>query len=261
MRPQASFKYTNPPINEIVCGVFFEPLQELKAAHFGLLWEEFRPDFPFSEDHNLVAPVPQTDFENPDKLPLPRVWFIHKADSEIIQVQRNRFIHNWRKRGIDNKYPGYEKVISNLEEYFSRFEKFLSKEKIGAIVPKRYELTYINHILRGEGWETFDDLPKLFPDIFSSISRIPFFDNIRGLNWVTGIGLPDDSGEMRLSIRTAQQAADNRELISIEFHALSNSPYKPMRGWFNSTHGYIVRLFSDLVSVETQDKFWGQHTC
>ena len=140
---QPTIKYENPPIDEIVCGIRFDPIEQLQSGHFGILWQKFRSDFPKTEDQNLVGPVSREDLGNSNKLPLPRVWFIHRNENELVQVQRNCFLHNWRKRRPDNEYPGYEKVIGNFERYLPRFREFLGEESLGNLVIKEYELTYI----------------------------------------------------------------------------------------------------------------------
>ena len=40
--------------------------------------------------------------ENP---PLPRVWFLEPNGNKLIQVQRERFHHNWRKINPGDEYP------------------------------------------------------------------------------------------------------------------------------------------------------------
>ena len=94
---ELTIKYENPPIDEIVCGISFDPIKELRSGHFGILWQKFRPDFPKVEDQIPTGPIPREEFENLDTLPLSRVWFLHRDENEIIQVQRNCFLHNWRK--------------------------------------------------------------------------------------------------------------------------------------------------------------------
>ena len=148
---QSNIKYENPPIDEIVCDILFDSIKDLRTGHFGILWEKFRPDFPEIEDHILLAPVPE-DLETPNKLLLPRIWFVHKNENEVVQVQQNRFIHNWRKRQPDDEYPGYEKVIENFERrYLSRFQQLLAEENLGNLVARKYELTYIDLIPEGQG--------------------------------------------------------------------------------------------------------------
>lgn len=257
---QSNIKFKNPPIDEVVCDILFDSIKGLRTGHFGILWEKFRPDFPKIEDHILLAPAPE-DLETPNKPPLPRVWFVHKSNNEVVQVQRNRFIHNWRKRQPNDEYPGYEKVIENFERYLSRFQQLLAEENLGNLVAKKYELTYTNFIPKGQGWEDLNDLEKVFPNLLSLTKQNILSTGVRGINWQTFLDLPNNSGQLRMLIRNAWQVSDNHPVLYIEFKAFSNQPYKPMREWFDTAHDAIIILFSNLVSNEIQKKFWGRKPC
>ena len=254
---QSPIIYENPPIDEIVCGMRFDPIKQLQSGHFGILWQKFRSDFPRTEDQNLVGPVSEEYLGSLDKLPLPRVWFIHENENELIQVQRNRFLHNWRKRRPDDEYPGYETVIQDFERYLSRFEEFLLEENLGNLVAREYELTYIDLIPKGQGWENPSDLAKVFPNLLS-LRQSVLLNGVRGINWQTIFALPNGLGQLIVSIRNAQRVPDNQQIIYIESNALSSGSYKPIRGWFNTAHSAITQLFSNLVSDEIQEKFWGR---
>ena len=258
---QSTVKYQNPPINEIVCGIRFDPIKQLQSGHLGILWQKFRSDFPRTEDHNLVGPVSEEELGTPDKMPLPRVWFVHRNENELIQVQRNRFLHNWRKIQPNDEYPGYEKVVENFENYLSHFQEFLLEENLGSLVAREYELTYIDFIPREQGWENPKDLAKVFPNLLSGTKQSILLDNVIGINWQTILGLPKGLGQLVLLIRNAQRRSDNQQLLQIEFKALSSGSYKPIRGWFNTAHNAITQLFSTLVSDEIQEKFWGRKLC
>ena len=52
---------------------------------------------------------------------LPRIWFIHKNDSEILQVQRDRFTFNWRKTEPDQGYPGFSSICDEFEGFYNQF--------------------------------------------------------------------------------------------------------------------------------------------
>ena len=255
---QSAIIYENPPIDEIVCGIRFDSLKQLQSAHFGILWQKFRPDFPKTEDQNLIGPVSEEDLGNSDKMPLPRVWLVHKNENELIQLQRNRFLHNWRKRRPDDKYPGYETVVENFERYLSHFEEFLLEENLGNLVVREYELTYIDLIPKGHGWENPSDLAKIFPNLLSRTRQSVLLNGVQGINWQTIFGLPNNVGQLIVSIRNAQRVSDDQPIICIEFKALSSGSYKPIRGWFNTAHNTITEFFSNLVNNEIQEKFWGR---
>lgn len=258
---QSTIKYQNPPIDEIVFGIRFDTIKPLQSGHLGLLWQKFLPDFPKTEDNNLIGLMSGEELGDPNKFPLPRVWFIHKDENEIIQVQRNWFLHNWRKIRPDDEYPGYEKVVKNFENYLSRFQAFLGEEGLGNFVAKGYELTYIDLIPRKQGWENPKDLVKVFPNLLSGTRQSILLDNVIGINWQTILGLPNNSGQVAIAIRNAQRVTDNQQLLQIEFKALSHQPYQPMQAWFDEAHDAITQLFSNIVSEEIQEKFWGRKLC
>ena len=258
IKEQQTITFENPPIDEIMCSVIFEPITELRAGHFGLLWQKFRPDFPGTEDQNLTSPVTEEYYKNLDALPLPRIWFEHKDGNELIQMQFNRFIHNWRRIRLDDTYPGYPIVIENFEKYLSCLEDFLSEERLGNIIPLHYEIAYINNILENEGWETISDLEKVFPNFISYKGQNTLPSSVREINYQMVFSLPDDSGQLQLSIRNAFRISDNRHLLRAEFRAISNQPYREMRKWFDSAHDVILDVFSKLASNEIQEKYWGR---
>ena len=253
---QPIIKYENPPIDEIICGIRFGSLEQLRSGHLGILWQKFRGNFPNIEDRNLVGPVSRKDFENPNKIPLPRVWFIHENENELIQVQDNRFLHNWRKRRLDDEYPGYDRIVENFEKYLSCFREFLVEENLGALVTKEYELSYIDLIPRGYGWENFGDLEKVFPSLLSSTGQSILSTSIRNINWQTILDLPNNYGQLRIAIRSAARTSNDHPLLHIEFNAHGNRQDESMRAWFDTAHNAITELFSNLVSKEIQEKFW-----
>ena len=261
MTEHQTITFENPPIDEVVCGVLFDSIKGLQAGHLGLLWQKFGSDFPVMEDQNLLGPLPTDEMTRRDTPPLPRVWMVHKDENELIQVQFNRFLHNWRKRRPSDKYPNYKTVIENFEKYFSCFQDFLAGESLGAIVPNRYELTYIDLILENEGWETLNNLGRVFTDFISLKGQNALSTDIREINWQMVFGMPNDLGQLQLLIRNARRIPDNRHLIRIEFTAFSNQPYKPMRDWFDSAHDVIFDLFTNIISNEIQEKFWGRKLC
>jgi uncharacterized protein (TIGR04255 family) len=186
---------------------------------------------------------------------------VHKDVNEVVQVQFNRFIHNWRKRRPHDEYPGYERVVENFENYLSRFKEFLVEEKLEDFIPKQYEITYFDHILQHEGWESLDNLGEMFPNLVSQNVQDTPLGHIREFQWQMLFSLPKDFGQLQLTIQTVHRPTDNRQLIRMEFTAQSNEPYESMREWFDIAHEEIVQLFSNLVSDEIQDRFWRRESC
>ena len=260
-KTRSTIKFQNPPIHEIVCGILFHPIKGLQTGHFGILWQKFRPDFPVIEEHNPLQPIPEEGMNRRNQLIPPRVWFVHKDVNEVVQVQFNRFTHNWRKRRPDDVYPGYETVLENFEKYLSRFEEFLDEENLEKLVPNQYEITYFDHVLENEGWETLNDLEKIFPNFISQKDQNSLPADIRDIHWQMVFGLPNDFGNLHLSIQNVRRISDDRDLLRIQLTAHSNEAYKPMRDWFDIAHKEIIEVFTNIISDKIQNQFWGREPC
>ena len=120
-------KFEKPPVIEVVCGIQFEPLTSLLAPHLGVLWERYKQDYPHCREVAPLAPVlerfeglPSVELQLSDTPPLPRTWFIHQDETGIVQVQRDRFLHNWKKVRDEDEYPHYEKVIGMFRDRLVR---------------------------------------------------------------------------------------------------------------------------------------------
>jgi len=108
--------FENPPLVEVALSVQFEPIEQMRTPQIGFLWAEFRDRFPVTQEHPPVDPVierfgiartgaPEVRLQMLESPPLPRVWFVNPTGTELIQVQNDRFIHNWRKVDDGDKYP------------------------------------------------------------------------------------------------------------------------------------------------------------
>ena len=78
--------------------------------------------------------------------PLRRTWMISENGCNLIQVQQDRFLFNWKRTLDQNVYPSYEKVIGDFETYFESFMKFLDDVNVSRPVLRQFDLTYVNFI-------------------------------------------------------------------------------------------------------------------
>jgi uncharacterized protein (TIGR04255 family) len=144
--------YKKPPINEVVCGIRFKTPGKFRIPHIGLLWNKFSANYPVIQH---VPPIASSKGElildKQVNVPLPRVWFINNEDDQLIQFQLDRFYFNWRRR--ERNYPRYSSVIKNFRMVFETIKEFFLEIDIGELKPVEYELTYINHIPKSEGWQ------------------------------------------------------------------------------------------------------------
>jgi len=249
--------YRKPPVDEIVCGVRFEPLPELKVPHIGLLWEKFRQEYPVLQHAAPIVTGSSLPVDETTGFPLPRIWFISKADNELVQFQLDCFYYNWRQRGDD--YPRYPSIIQKFEKAKSQLDAFTNELELGTIVPLECELTYINHIPIGQGWESIDDLPKVIRDFTWQKGKRNFLPNPANVAWQVRFELPDRKGSLNVKLNQAKRKADGVPSLILEVAAKGlgeEKTGKAIRDWFDLAHEWIVRGFTDLTTKEIQENIW-----
>ena len=96
--------------------------------------------------------------------PLPRYWFERPESPNLLQLQQDRIIHNWRQYPENSHvYPRYESVKATFEDEIQQIEQWLSQESIGELRPNQCEVTYTNIISLPEGEAVHRSLERITP--------------------------------------------------------------------------------------------------
>ncbi len=259
-------EYEQPPINEVICGISFKPLDAFTASHMGILWGRLQPDYPRVEELvPLGSPIEifqghefKPEFQYTPVPPLPREMFISTDENYVIQIQRDRFIFNWRKLKTTDMYPRYTQVTDQFEKRYSLFEEVAT---VDGDVPEpiQYELTYNNQIPQGDIWQSISDIGKIFPYI-----NLKFNGLILGepefTIWRTSFVLPGKTGRLHLVVRTnGIRRSDNSPLIFFELTVRgipTDISRQARKVWFDSAREWIVKGFTDFTSEEAQNEIW-----
>src|SRR5689334_9418139 len=105
-QPRTLPDFTRPPVVEVAIGVQFDPPIALTSAQLGRIWTIYRERFPKTQDQPpLPSVVESADMRGAQTSrlrllgtpPLPRCWFLNESESELVQIQDDKFIRNWRK--------------------------------------------------------------------------------------------------------------------------------------------------------------------
>ncbi|MGR3175798.1 MAG: TIGR04255 family protein [Candidatus Scalindua sp.] len=247
--------YKNPPINEVFCGMQFHTPANFRITHIGTLWNKFRDDYPIVQHVSPIASVKgEIILDNATMAPLPRVWFIKESDDQLIQFQADRFYFNWRRR--ENDYPRFNYVIESFENVRDNIKDFFAEFELGELNPIEYELSYINHIPQGQGWDTIDDLPSIFSDFVWKKTSDRFLSNPEKVAWQTEFSLPENKGCLTVSLKQGIRVEDKVPLLILilKTRGVCESPEKEaVREWFNLSHEWIVKGFTDLTTPAIQE--------
>jgi uncharacterized protein (TIGR04255 family) len=258
--------FDNPPVVETVLSLQFEELSKLGVAHLGLFWRRVKDRFPKTEARPALAPIIERSsesiargriqFEIPETLEVPRLLLLNGAGSEMIQVQRDRFIKNWRKAGPEDQYPHYEPVIKPaFERDFEEFQSFLAEEQLGAVKVNQCEVTYVNHIVSGEGWQKLGDVDQIFTFWSRQATPVPG----RPEDFVIHIRFPitDEQeqpiGRLHVDVQPALRASDNRPMYVMNLTA--RGQYGPGFEFFDIGRKWIVKSFEQLTT-EHMHRIW-----
>jgi uncharacterized protein (TIGR04255 family) len=258
-------EYDNPPVTEVVCGILLKTLKGLLLPHFGLFWERCKTDYPTCQEVAPLMPLIESFAGQTEALgqlsevPLPRIWFVHREDKGIIQIQRDRFLHNWKKSKPTDDYPRYHTVIDLFKRHLESFEGFLKEHSLGTVDPLQYEMTYVNHIFQMEGWNEFSDLGKVFRDYQWDGKEKRFLPGTEHLDLRTTFELPGRKGRLHVSIREGKRRNDLKPLLLFEL-TVRGFPGDPSRmamwEWFDVAREWIVLGFTDLTTAEIQKNVW-----
>lgn len=256
--PRVPPKYGSPPINEVVFGVWFPLIDQMRAVHWGMLWERYRSEYPESEQMPRLGPLSSgpsiaIPFDSP------RVWFAHPNGNRLVQVQADAFFSNWRKKRNEDPYPGYGATAAEFSRQYSVFQAFVSEMGWGEIAPVAYDLSYIDIMPLDESRDALLEFGYFLPDFRWRDGRPSYLSKPLGVNWQTHFAMPDDSGLIKLAIASARLSSDQTSVIRMELNARGmreKLKTDDMMAWFNEAHDALIDAFTFLTSEEAQRDRW-----
>jgi uncharacterized protein (TIGR04255 family) len=272
-RPAGLPDFKTPPVTEVVLGMQFNSLEKLLSPHLGLIWESFKKDFPKIEEHAPIHPTFETFGPHPQFLPalnvsfsigggqMPRVFFVNEKNTQLIQVQRDRFVHNWRKVGEGDEYPRFERMLENFQSGFQAFVEVLTANQLGEVVPNQCDVSYINQISIPENKSVTEVMGNLFSQAPGNVT-------------LDDLGAPEDfrtlvryvirekeapRGRLLVSCEPAWRA-DGSPIVQMTFTA-RGAPSEPtidgVTEFMKIGRAHMVRAFAKLTSERMHDQ-WGR---
>jgi uncharacterized protein (TIGR04255 family) len=249
--------YEKPPVNEVVFGLRFNTPDQIRMPHVGLLWQKFQSDYPIIQHAAPIASAKgEIQIDTATGTPIPRFWFINLADDQLIQFQFDRFYFNWRRR--ESEYPRYDYVKNMFDRLYENVINFFDELNFGSFNPIECELTYINHIPKGEGWDTIEDASKIFTDFVWNYKETRFLPNPQKISWRSEFLFPDEKGRLTITLKHAIRSDDKSPIIVLELRTngfCKSTNKKDILAWFDLAHDWIVKGFTDITTIEAQ-KIW-----
>lgn len=249
--------YRHPPVDEVVCGIRYELLGNFKVPHIGLLWSKFRNEYPNIEHAAPIAHGGNLVVDAASGAPLPRIWFISASDDELIQFQTDQLYFNWRRR--EKEYPRFRTIFPKFESTRGVLEELLKELGFPPLVIAEHELTYINHISQGEGWDSIEDLPKVLPYLGWNIQSFKYLPQPRNLAWNMRFPLPNEQGNLDVKLSQGTRRTDKHPILLLQLSAKGkalSASWDASQAWFHMAHDQIVNGFSEITASDIQQKIW-----
>ena len=258
--------FGHPPVNEVICGVQFQSLPQWTTAHYGRFWDRIQGTYPDSEDQQPLVPLNLDDKDKPPQFeasilpPMRRVFFLRRPGNFLLQLQPNRFLHNWRQISPVDEYPSYTRAFPEFLDQWRIFLRFLQDS--GSAPPKLqgYELTYFNTIT-GEDVQFPRDVWNFLSFYERNPAAVPPTPpsalNIRFV-W------PLESGEGRLFLRVqhGNRISDQKSVLLLELTVrgrLETEDEPDLIARFEHAHEMIVQSFLKLTT-ENAHRQWELRT-
>ncbi len=184
-------------------------------------------------------------------------WFIKEDEIELIQFQKNKFIHNWRKiAGKNNPYPRFEKIIESYSKELTALNSLYEKLGFGKLIINQCELIYINVIKYGD----FQN-DKAQQAIFSN-NNFEFKLGISEYNFQTTKVLKDSDAPIgRLYTQVMTGMINGGEpAIHLQYvcrGAPANTEIGTSLDLITKFRSEIVKTFTDMTS-EYAHQLWGR---
>ena len=276
VRPKSLPDFERPPIDEVVISIQFGDVA-LRSVHIGLLWERFKAEYPNVEEQGPLSPTFETfgalqaappNLVRLMQMPfdqMGRFWFISENQNELVQVQRDRFIHNWRARRPEDQYPRYETLRTKFESEILKFEEFIRMNKLGSVQVNQCEVSYINVI--GPVDKLSDptrDIDKIF-----TVWREAYSDKYLKRSERSGFNStflmqdsPESAPDGRLhasvtpSVRLSDQAPVLRFILTARGKPIDESLGAAL-DWIDKGRETVVRAFASITTKEMH-KIWGR---
>ncbi len=250
-----------PPVIETVLSVQFQPLAKFTVPHFGLYWAKIRDQYPNIRAGPPLGPATEV-FGGERKKPAigiqlvegddVRCWFIDSTQTHLIQVQRDRFILNWRKITGTEVYPRYHNFKPRFVEEWRRFCAFLEELSLGIPEVNQCEVTYVNHFEFGNEWKSYAELPQVL-SCWKGMSSGSLLAEPEFVQFNSRYLLPQQKGRLHVSFQPVFRARDAKEVLQLKLTVRGKPDSMQLDDvlkFFDLGREWIVKSFTELTTAE-----------
>jgi uncharacterized protein (TIGR04255 family) len=260
--------FQQPPVDEVALSIQFPPIPGFNVQHYGLYFQRTRKEYPrfdvqppitnlreqFGKGH-IGRQLGLTLVDAPEV----RAWYLDESGSRLIQIQRDRFVHNWRKVTGNEAYPRYPSIRESLEKEWLRFCEFLRDERLERPKVNQCEVLYVNNIEYGKGWNGFGELEKVIATLSTPKPKNRFLPSPERVSMQVVYRLEEDAGRLYVQFNPVIRARDGTEVLQMSLTARGapkSSSNEDVFAWLDLGRKWVVRGFADFTTPEMH-RVWG----
>ncbi|HTS47395.1 MAG TPA: TIGR04255 family protein [Bryobacteraceae bacterium] len=272
-RPDDLPNFRSPPVTEVYLSIQFEPIAGIDGTFLKGCCVEFADQFPqirFQQPlgHDLevfsgqpsAPPAFQFQFGGSPDINV-RLALASRDGERLLQIQNDRFVHNWRKqdRGID--YPRYESIRKGFESHTRAFLALIARAGLTDPIIDQCEISYINRIEASTERGGYAGAERVFsrlrvPDARDSLPAL------EDLGFRARYILADENQRPFGRLHTLVQPAMHNRTPDFQFTLLARGrPMSPTLdgalNFFDAGRRTIVCAFAALTTPEMH-KVWGR---
>ena len=146
-------------------------------------------------------------------------------------------------------------------EQFSQFCEYAEKEDMGAVKPNQVEVSYINDLAAGDGWDSFGELEKAinvwrgeFSDGF-----LPEPEEARcAMSFVIHDGAEKAIGRLHVSVEPRVRMDDGQRILRLSLTARGapiGASIDGVKAFLEIGHEWVVKGFAS-VTTPAMHKVW-----
>lgn len=258
-------EFDNPPVVEVAIGVQFRPLPGLRGLNLAPLQAIWRDVYPLSQEQPPLMPVVEGDPPGVGQLqlgllsvPVTRQWFLSQSGNELVQIQPDRLLVNWRAGEPPEKYPRYRHMRSIFESRFTELAEFTKGHGLGDLDIVQAELSYINVIqLNRENLGRIETFLKGWSGTPGHHLDPPEEARLTFTYLVPGVGIPPV--RLYAEVSPAQLSTGKRVLfftLTIRGNPGGRTLDEVLK-FLDEAHSQLVRSFAELTE-ESMHALWGR---
>ncbi|HET6841536.1 MAG TPA: TIGR04255 family protein [Candidatus Angelobacter sp.] len=257
--------FKTPPAIETLMGLYFAPLKGWQTPYFGLFWNEIRQDYPKVEVQPFLVPdqalrvelkSEKARLEITGEVPVRWLYF-HRSEKTLIQVQSDTFMQNWRKRNDKDPYLHYSDLRPSFANMWKRYCKFLRINKVTVPVVRECEVTYVNHIDKGSGWNSLRDLSNVV-SCWSSVTSSGFLPSPDIISFNLVYPIRKKNGRLQVTLQPGiREGQETLQLTLMAKCKPESSAPSELLNALDLAREWVVRGFTDFTTGSMHE-IWGK---